>query len=123
MMKLNEQSAIPATTRGTDWFRLKIASALLFLTMLAAPHYSHTQEVQNKSWVGYYPLAMGNSWTYRVSGNSETRPTVWKVINVKPDASGPVFAADSSIWARTMYRNQHAPGPRERIRIASFRQR
>jgi len=92
MMNLNEHSAIPATTRGSDWFRLTITSFLISLTMLAAPHYSHTQEVQNKSWVGYYPLAMGNAWTYRVSGNSETRPTVWRVINVKPDASGPVFA-------------------------------
>jgi hypothetical protein len=91
-MNFNGPSSIPATTRGSDLFRLTIASALIFLIMLAAPHYSHTQEVQNKSWIDYYPLAMGNSWTYRVSGNSETRPTVWKVINVEPDASGPVFA-------------------------------
>jgi hypothetical protein len=92
MMKLNGQSAIRATSSGSSWARLTIVSALICLTLLVTPLYSYAQEVRNKSWAGYYPLAMGDSWTYSVSGNSETRPTVWKVINVKPDASGRVFA-------------------------------
>jgi len=48
--------------------------------------------MQNTSWAGYYPLATGNSWTYSVSDKSKARPVVWKVLNVKTDASGPVFA-------------------------------
>jgi hypothetical protein len=72
--------------------RLTIASALICLTLMVAPLHSHAQEMRQRSWARYYPLAMGNSWTYSVSGNSETHRTVWKVTNVKRDASGPVFA-------------------------------
>jgi hypothetical protein len=69
-----------------------IALGLICVTLLVAPLYSYALEAPSKSWVRYYPLAMGNSWTYSVGGSSQARPTVWKVINVKPDASGPVFA-------------------------------
>jgi len=91
-MNLNGRPGMPTASSCSCRAQWKIATALIFSTMLLATNVCYPQEMQNTSWAGYYPLATGNSWTYSVSDKSKARPVVWKVLNVKTDASGPVFA-------------------------------
>lgn len=72
--------------------RALISLALLFVTVFLISIPCCAQELRSKSSAGYYPLAIGNSWTYSVSGKSKVHQVVWKVLNAKADASGLVFA-------------------------------
>src|SRR5258708_2108044 len=87
-VRLKEQAASFSSPSA----RCLISLAFLFVTVFLVPIPCCAQELRSKPSAGYYPLAIGNSWTYSVNGKSKVHQVVWKVLNAKADASGLVFA-------------------------------
>jgi hypothetical protein len=92
MPRFSRQLKVSVAPIGSFLVRTQINLVRLFVLVLPISFLCYSQELRSKAWAGYYPLAVGNSWTYSVTGKSGPGQIVWKVLNAKVDVSGQVFA-------------------------------